>query len=372
MSRIDIDRKEGARAGAAALLARFSRAERDARARDSGWADDLFQPPAHRLDDRMRAALAALMRALVDCATDELSERAARTLRGREAATLADLLVQGSGGTYERLAAAGVLRDPAFLGTLIERIRIDLLTQALPVEAPEEADRPSILARLAQSNDRVVAQAAAALLSAESQRRSLRDHGKLEVTGLSAEQHRRLIWWVAAALRRTVADVAGDDVTAIERALSEAASRSIEGHDDEARPEAAALRLAAAIDAREDELPLLLDEALGDRRLTLFIALIAHALKLDLTSVNQIVLDAQDDRFWVLLRALDLPREAMARAGYALFEADPVRSADSVPDRLDAAMSISPDAARAALVSLRLDPDYRAAMLALDAAEGGR
>ena len=372
MSRIDIEPKEGARAGAASLLARFSRAERVARARDTGWADDLFQPAAHRLDDQMRAALSALMRALVDCVSNELSERAARTLRGREAATLAELLLQGSGDAYERLAAAGVLRDAAFLGGLMERIRIDLLAAALPVEAPEEVDRPSILARLIQSNDRVVAQAAGALLSAESQRRSLQDHGKLEVTGLSADLHRRLVWWVAAAMRRAVADVAGDDVTAIERALSEAATRSIEGHDEEARPEQAALRLAAAIDAREDELPLLLDEALADRRLSLFIAFIAHALKLDLASVNQMVLDAQDDRFWVLLRALDLPREALARAGYALFEADPARSADSVPDRLDDAMAISPDAARAALVSLRLDPDYRSAMLALDAAEGGR
>lgn len=369
MSRMDADPKQGTRAGAAALLARFAAAERRARTRERGLADDLFQPAEHRLDDRSRAATAALIRALADCVVRELRDRAVKTLRGREEATLAETLAQSGDDPFERLAAAGVLRDETFLATVMERVRLELLTRQLPIEAPEELDRPSILARLVQSNDRVVAHAATALLSAESQRRSFEDHGTLETTGLPPDQHRRLVWWVAAALRRAVMEVAGDGITTVERALSEAAGRSIEGYDADARPEAAALRLAAAIDAREDELPLLLGEALADRRLTLFIALVAHGLKLDLETVGAIVLDADDDRLWILLRALDLPREAMAKAAYALFEADPRRSSEHLPDRLDAAMAIPVDAARAALAPLRLDPDYRAAMQALDAEE---
>ncbi len=71
------------------------------------------------------------------------------------------------------------------------------------------------------------------------------------------------------------------------------------------RPEAVAMRLAAALDARADELAPLLVETLADRRLSLFVALIGHALGLDYADAREIVLDPSADRLWLVLRALE-------------------------------------------------------------------
>ena len=72
------------------------------------------------------------------------------------------------------------------------------------------------------------------------------------------------------------------------------------------------------------------------------------------------------DRLWVALRAIDLPREAIARIGYALCEADPRRDLEQFADVLDWIMAVAPQEARAALAPHYLDPDYRAALQALE------
>jgi hypothetical protein len=66
-----------------------------------------------------------------------------------------------------------------------------------------------------------------------------------------------------------------------------------------------------------------------------------------------------------VLRALEVDRASIARIGLALSEADPRRDIDAFADGLDdIAATPAPDA-RAALASMLLHPDYRAAMLAL-------
>ncbi len=79
-----------------------------------------------------------------------------------------------------------------------------------------------------------------------------------------------------------------------------------------------------------------------------------------------VVLDPAGERLWLSLRALDLPRSAIARLGFALCEVDPARDVEAFADELDVASSISAQAARDAIAPLGLPADYRAALLALD------
>ena len=125
------------------------------------------------------------------------------------------------------------------------------------------------------------------------------------------------------------------------------------------------MRLAAAIDPRPDELSVLLTEALADRRVALFIALIARAIGLEAGEAREVVLDPLADRLWLVLRALDVDRTSLARIGLALSEADPARDVERFADDLDNIAAIAPAEARRQLAPLLLHRDYRAAMLAL-------
>lgn len=359
------DTADGALEGARALLARAAAADARADARLAAAIDDFFLPDEARLDDRLRSALAAAIGAMTASVEQALRQHAARLLAARAAPEFALALAAPAEPLLERLASAGLMRDSDLMRELVGRVRSDVLSEALPVQAPDEPDRPSLLARLSQSQDSVVANGAVALLAAESRRRMALLADAPGGSDLPAELHHRLVWWVAAALRERHADAAAHDLPALDRALAEAALRHVAAHDEGERIEAAAMRLAAAIDARTDELATLLVEALADRRLSLFVALVAHALGLEHGDTREIVLDPAGDQLWPVLRALEIDRASIARIGLALGEADPRRDVEAFADRIDAIAALDAASARAALAPLLLHPDYRAAMRSL-------
>ena len=125
------------------------------------------------------------------------------------------------------------------------------------------------------------------------------------------------------------------------------------------------MRLAAAMDARPNELAAVLVESIGDRRLSLFVAVLAQALGIAFDQVRAITLDPEGDRLWLALRAIDLDRPTIARIGLALSEADPRRDIESFADALDDIMAIGAEDARAALAPLALNRDFRLALRAL-------
>ncbi|MBN2971676.1 DUF2336 domain-containing protein [Roseomonas aeriglobus] len=353
-------------AGVRALLARAAGADSRARIALNASITDAFLPAEGRLDDRTRAALAALVEAMVGVVEGELTEYSIRLLSTRGARTAAERLTDKPAPVAERLAAAGLLRDPDFAAECLSRVQLELLTMGLPADAGADADAPSLLARLAQSSDRVVATAAAATMIGESQRRQVSEGRGLTGTGLPAALHARLVWWVAAALRDRASDGLADPAP-LDRAIAEAALRNIAAHDGDDRVEATAMRLAEAVDAQPAELPALLDEILRDRRLTVLAAFIAHALGGRYELGRELLVDPLGDRLWLVLRALNVPRETIARLGFHLCEADPRRDVDAFADALDLAASIDPATARLAVAPLSLHPDFRAALLALDA-----
>jgi hypothetical protein len=363
MSSNDGDMDDGTQWGVSKLLFRAAAADLRADHRLAVAVDDFFLPEDSRLDERLRAVLGGTLGALVTAVESAVRRHAARLLATRDAPDLSAQLDTGA-PVFARLAAAGLLRDAELMRELVGRARQDVLAEALPVDAPEDPDRASLLARLIQHPDSVVSGAAMALLAAESRRRGEAD-GQPSRTDLPAELHHRLVWWVAAALRERIAEAAGEALPTLDRALVEAASRSVAVHDEGDRLEAAAMRLAAALDAHADELAPLLVEAIADRRPALFAALIAHALGLEHGDAREILLDPEADRLWLVLRALEVDRASIARIGLALSEADPRRDLDSFAEALDDIAATPGPAARAALAPLLLHADYRAALLAL-------
>lgn len=368
MSDFPVTRRGAPELAVRAMLTRVADADVHADATLRFAMDDVFMAPDARLDDRTRAALGVLMAKLAGSIEDELRERAVRLLTMRGQTALADLLAFEGMPAVERLAGAGLLRDADFAGECLSRVRAELIGAALPFQGGEP-DTPNLLARLAGSVDRMVAAAASAVMVGESHRRAAADGGPLAGTGLPAGLHARLLWRVAAVLRERAAADAGDALPALDRAIAEAAMRNLAAQADGDRLEGAAMRLAEAIDAQAEELPALLDEALRDRRLPLFAAFIAHALGVSFELARELVVEAAGERLWLVLRALDMPRDLIARAGFALCEADPRRDVEAFADALDVVMSVDPEDARVAIAPLCLHPDFRAALLALAVAD---
>ena len=356
-------------AGARALIARAAAADARARVALATAIDDAFLSPDGRLDDRTRVALGALIEAMVGTIEGELTEHAVRLLATRGEGALADLLTREGRPVVDRLAGAGLLRDGDFAAECVARVRLELLTAALPFATAVDSDAPSLLARLAQSSDRVVAAAAASVMIGESHRRGVGESGTLAGTGLPRVLHERLLWWVAAALRERVASEAGAGLAALDRAIAEAALRNLAAQDEGDRLESAAMRLADAVDAQPNELPALVDEILRDRRLSVLVAFLAHALGVPYELARELVVDPAGDRLWLALRALDMPRDVIARVGFQLSEADPRRDVEAFADTLDVVASVDAETAKLSIAPLRLHPDYRAALLALDAAQ---
>jgi hypothetical protein len=361
------DFDDGAQHGAARLLARAAAVDARAELRLAAGISDFFLADEARLDDRMRAGIGQVLAGLVSGVEAALTQRAARLLSARDLAATAARLVAPGTPVLDRLLAARLLRDPELMRELIARVRQDAIGDALPAAAPLQPDTPSLLARLANHPDTVVADAASALFAAEGRRRGLIE-GAAQ-TDLPAELHHRLLWWVAAALRERATQ--DDNPAELDRALAEAALRSLAAHDEGDRLEAAAMRLAVAYEAAPGELPDLLGEALGDRRLALFTALLAQAAGLDYDQARDMVGDVGAGHLWLVLRALDCPRAAIARIGLDLCEADPRGDLERFADMLDDIMDITPIEARAALAPLKLPQAYRAAIAAL-APQGGR
>lgn len=356
MAQVPPEPPNGADDGAHRLLARAAAADARSRARLDSVIAGIFQPVDARLDDRTRAALDAVIETLVATVSGELREHGGRLLRGQGEPALAVALAATPGSVTARLWQACLPNDRDFMRELIARTRLDLLAELLPAAGSEDSERPSLLPRLAENPDRIIAASALAVLTADNRRRRGGGGGY----ELSAGLHHKLVWWVAAALREPHAG--RPDVAALDRALVEAALRNLAAYDPGERLEAVSVRLADALAPVSAEYPDLLLEALRDQRATVFVAILAQGLGVPYDATREIVLDLDGERLWLACRALDLPRDAIAWIGLRLAEADGRRDLERFADELDHVAAIPVATARAAIAPLRLHPDYRAAL----------
>ena len=330
------------------LSDRVSAARARAAQRRRGVVLDLRLDSESRLTDQVRFEVTARLHLLAETITRDLRYQAARVMPEGVGQAQPDQVVR-------RLRGADALAEPALVDELVAQVRLSLIARALPIE-PVAGDAPSLLVRLTEAPDRIVAAAARTLLGAEGRAR------EVEAVALPTHLYDRLVWTVAAALRE------GDDA-AWDRALCQAAERMLAAQDDGDRPGAAAMRLAAAIDARPDELSELLLECLSDRQLGLFVALLTHALGMDHDMMREIVLEPEGDRLWLALRALEQQRATIARIGLSLCEADGRRDIDGFADALDAIMAVSAAEARRGIASLTLPAPFRAAIERLEGSD---
>lgn len=334
------------------LSERVATARARASARRHGAVADLRLDDDARLTDQLRFEVRSRIEALVTTIATDLLVQVER-LGGQDEARrtpLADVI--------RRLRQAGVLYDPDLVGELIAQVRQQMLADALPIETMA-GDAPSLLVRLTEAPDRIVAGAARAVLAAEGRSRTVEPDGAS--IGLPIALRRSLVWSVAASLRQA-------EDRDFDQALGQAAERVLAALGETDRPGAAMLRLAAAIDARPAELPDLLLESLSDRQLGLFIALLSHASGIDHDDVRELVIEPEGERLWLVLRALDLARAPIARIGLALSDADGRRDVERFADAIDAIMAIPVAAAQGAIASLRLPQDFRDAIARLEGA----
>lgn len=344
-------------ASAVSILMRAANADAWADRRLDTAIDDLFLPEDGRLDDRMRSTIIDRVRSLVSGIEQQITTHAARILMPQGFRLPTSAQNDNRVSICDRLLESGLLRDGALMDELLGQVGLELLGDALAANR-QPGSAPLLLPRLVDFGDDVIAQAATGYLMADSRRTALNRRSELPLV-----LHQRVTWWTAAALQER--GDGGVAQTAVDRALAEAAERSLEAHNDKDRMAGVAMRLANAIDARAAELPDLLIEAVEEGRAALFTALIAHAQAIEFTEARALVLDPAGDRLWLALRTHGSDRATIARIGLALAEADPRRDLEAFADELDAIAGIASDAARISLTPLTLHPEFRSAMRAL-------
>lgn len=342
------DPRGGSPAAALDLAARAAAAAAHADALRDATARDLAIPEALRLDERTRAGIAARLEEIV------------ASIEAGLLAAVAPLGFPGIGPTLPRLRAAGLAADPALIGEVLAQVRLEQLARGLPHHAPHNPSQHNLLGRLAEHPVEVLAGAARSLMVAESNARSP-EAGRWQ---LPEHLHTQLLWWVAAAMREQAGPLAG---LALDTALGAAvqADRARIAALAEAQPDAAALHLVRLLAPAPRELSAMLVEALADRRVPLFLALIAEAGGIAVAEARALLLDPGAERLLLVLNALGVSREAMAQIGFLLCEADPGRDLSTLVETLDALGTPDAAAGHDLLAQLRWDPAYRAARRAV-------
>lgn len=359
------DRDDGTPRDASQLLARGADDDVRADRRIMAALDDFLIDDGARLDDRLRSDVATLLCGLVDAVEAELRQYAARQLAGRGFDALSTAMAGKAPIVHAGLDRAWLLEDRVLLRELLARAGERRLGEELAGMATERGDRASLLVRLTTHADGVVSAAAAATMVADARRRSSGEADLPMRSDLPAELHHRLVWRTAAVLRDRFGPMSDVGMVVLDRALTDAALRSLAAHDEGDRLEAAVMRLAAALGATGDELAGLLVESIDDRRLSLFTALLAHGFGSSYDAMREIILDPGSDRLWLVLRVVALGRTDIARIGLAICDADPRRDVEAFAERIDAIVAISPSEAAEALATARLHHDFRRAVIAL-------
>lgn len=353
-------------ARAEALLAAASRADSRARARLSVAIDDLFLPEDTRPDERQRRAMAALLDRLVISVEDDLRQRLGVLMASSAPAEV--LIALGTA----RIAIArpiledsGALRDPALIEMLAARVGehrlVEILHRAGGPEEPGAAERPE---PWIDSGDPDVAEAAMALLIAESRRVDQLHQPLIGGTDLPADLLHRLTWRIAAALRRWLVDVQQVPTPQADAAIAEAARSSLIVHDEGETLEAAAMRLALELSHdRALDQDMLLSRALDEGRPALIAGMLALRAAVPFDLARQALLEPDGARLTVLLRAGGVGRDAALALLQAMGHAHGQPYVESPAFDL-----IAEDQARAAALPWRIDPGYRMAIAELEGA----
>ncbi|HMC91872.1 MAG TPA: DUF2336 domain-containing protein [Allosphingosinicella sp.] len=334
--------------GAARLLAA-------ARARAAAITADLALPSALRLNDWQRGAVTSLFAALIGDAEDALRGTLIARLPADAPETLRAALGSASLPIALPLLEAGaLLTDPQLLPLLLRRAEEHRLAAA-------GADH-GLLARLSGDEDAAIAAEAMGLLIGLNSRFDAFQEPLLGRSDLPADLRHRLLWTVAAALRRYMVAHHRIDPAAADAALAAATRAALPGYDEADGVEARAMRLAGLMAQRGRLDDFVAAQAAEEGNLPLLLAALAVRTGLGFDAAWDLLSDASGAGSALLLRAAGIDRASAASILFRLAYSD--AAAAILVDRFD---TLS-DAEIGRLVApWRADPAYRAAIAELAA-----
>lgn len=303
---------------------------------------DFFLDEASRLTDEERALMAAMLRGLVTEIADELIASLPPML-GAMAEQLRD-------GLYRKLRDARLLEHQGLVALLLRR--------ADEQQLGGHADRgDQTLAALVADADSSVAAAAMALTLARGRRRDKFGRLGAEFDDLAAEDAVAVVQAVAAALRQGLAE---DD----DQPLTTAAQLLLARHDEGRRLEAAIAALARALEAAGRAHDAMISQIAQDGDAALLVGLLARRAGIDQGDAWRLFTTGDA---MMLARLAGCERATAAQILAAFEPLSNSHAAERFIDRFDGIDEAAVDRQRH---WLRLDPRYRAARLALGAANG--
>lgn len=317
---------------------------------------DLFLNATNRVSDRVRASASAMLDGVVGAI-----ERDMRLLlqpyfidRAELSASLASASVAIA---VPLLGDAGTLRHPPLVAILLRRAGEHLLTSRI---LPAGADGGGLPI---DDTDEEIAAAAMALLIAGARRLDRFGEPALLVDDLPAELADWLIWQVAAALRHYLRVYHQVPTTTADPLLVEAAAQVRAAHDEGRGLAATAAWLAGRLVAHARVDGEMLAALLAAGQATAFTATLAAATQLPQDEVWNVIVDPLDGRLALLLCAAGVGRAPAAAIVVTLIGGQGDAGNEmAFFDRFDEAH------ASRAVAPLAMAPEYRAAILAVDAA----
>jgi hypothetical protein len=315
---------------------------------------DLALPSVHRLTEWQRASIASLLAGLVRGVEDELrAELSAHFGADGQEKVHAALTSAHVPIAAPILDGSAALSETGLIEVLLRRAEEHRLHKAAAAEG-------GLLVELAGDRDEPVAGEAMAMLIAQSGRLDRFQEPILARVELGAELQHRIVWVVAAALRRYL--TAEQDVApvAADRAIAASAARLLAGYDEGGTIDAIALRLARRLHylARLDDSLTL--RSLVEGGLPLFLAALAVRGRLDQEAAWELLSEPSGRGAALLLRAAGIAR---GEAGAILLQL----GGEKVEAQLDTYDLLSGLEAQALLGLWQADPGYRAAVARLGA-----
>ena len=317
-------------------------------------AADLFLPEALRLTDWQRATVRFLFEKLVRAVEDELRAGLAGAFASEEAvhAALSSAHVAIAQPILESSAA---LDDPELVAVLFRRAEEHRIHRG-------SAGQSAVLTQLVRDPDKALAGDAMAVLIGTSRRFDRFQEPVMARTELSAELQHRLVWTVAAALRRYLVEqhIVAPEVA--DEEIAAAATALLSAYDEGETLEARSMRLAQRLLAADRLSDTLLARVAEDGNLPLLIAGVAARTGLDYSAAWEILSAPGGRGASLLLKAARVARQEAASIILRLTDSA-VQDDEALAARIDVLDSVTPEEAATALRLWGFDAAYRAAIL---------
>ncbi|SNS09143.1 Uncharacterized conserved protein, DUF2336 family [Sphingomonas laterariae] len=345
------------------LLGDAARAQAAGRERVRLALIDLFLPDGRRLRDIERAAAANLLQRLVATVEDDLRDRIGQRIETRDAVLATALTAGATPIAAPMIEHAGMLRDAELVGLVLRRAEEHRLSIALRLAAArvaEFAPEPPLIDMLVDDAEPAIAEAAMAMIVAESRRIDRFQDPVLARTDLPAEVQHRLIWRVAACLRRYMIEIGRLDPATADREVGAAAQALLAGYDESATLEGRAIALALLLRADGRLSDALIGRALGEGRVALTVAALALRAGIEFGVAWDMLFDADGSRLAVLLSAIGMDTATAADILFRCVPSD--MDPETAAGRVEAFMALDRGRAEETLRPWRLDPAFRNAI----------